>query len=185
MVLHLTLAAAPGLPAPAAAWIADHADAVCGLEAGNSAAPLADWLRGRLSGVAFTVAGRSLDFADRRGAPAGRRRRRRLCPGGRRFPVPGCSPAAAAGAGRGRGARRRPAVRPATRQFHCGPACLRTDDRGSVLVAAACDAGGDRPPRAAARRRIGQRHRLRRQAYPGRWCWRRGGPCGSATASCG
>src|SRR6185312_3979804 len=60
MVLHLTLAAAPGLPDPAAAWLADHADAVCGLEAGNSAAPLADWLRGPLAGVAFTVAGHSL-----------------------------------------------------------------------------------------------------------------------------
>ncbi|MET1153666.1 FtsK/SpoIIIE domain-containing protein [Arthrobacter sp.] len=60
MVLHLTLAAAPGIPTPAAAWIADHSDAVCGLEAGCSAAPLAGWLRGRLVGVAFTVAGHSL-----------------------------------------------------------------------------------------------------------------------------
>ncbi|MGM0929435.1 MAG: FtsK/SpoIIIE domain-containing protein [Actinomycetota bacterium] len=60
MVLHLTLAAAPGIPGPAAAWIAEHSDAVCGLEAGASAAPLADWLRGRLAGVAFVVAGYSL-----------------------------------------------------------------------------------------------------------------------------
>ncbi|MGW6174608.1 FtsK/SpoIIIE domain-containing protein [Arthrobacter sp. NPDC055138] len=60
MALHLTLVAAPGIPAPAAAWIADHSHAVCGLEAGSSAAPLGDWLRGRLAGVAFTVAGRSL-----------------------------------------------------------------------------------------------------------------------------
>ena len=60
MALHLTLAAAPGLPAPAAAWIAEHSDAVCGLEAGLSAAPLAAWLRARLAGVAFTVAGHGL-----------------------------------------------------------------------------------------------------------------------------
>lgn len=60
MVLHLTLAAAPGIPAAAAAWIAGNAEAVCGLEAGSSAAPLDRWLRGRLAGVAFTVAGHSL-----------------------------------------------------------------------------------------------------------------------------
>ncbi|MFT4468364.1 FtsK/SpoIIIE domain-containing protein [Arthrobacter sulfonylureivorans] len=60
MVLHLTLAAAPGIPAAAAAWIAGNAEAVCGLQAGSSAAPLDAWLRGRLAGVAFTVAGHSL-----------------------------------------------------------------------------------------------------------------------------
>ncbi|MCG2622720.1 FHA domain-containing protein [Arthrobacter sp. I2-34] len=50
MLLHLSLAAAPGLPAAAAAWVGKHSELV--VDAGRcGTVDLADWLRARLAGA--------------------------------------------------------------------------------------------------------------------------------------